>query len=117
MQWGQFIFSWFRGEGQRIYQSPNVEKMLSEESLQSLYNLGKYPREHNIQTNKFETEQVVAYTVLKPVLDNHGRTSMWNNTIIIRYDDIFSDYLAKVLPFFVPPTTEPLKKLKPIEVT
>ena len=107
----------------RVLQTNHVERLLHEESLHELYKLGKYLTKPRDYINKFDTEQVVAYSHVEPIYDQqHGRKTTWNHTILIRYidiipyDKIFSDFLQKVKPHFIPPLNKSPERLEPLHI-
>lgn len=53
--------------------------------------LGKHVTEYTEHTNRFDTEKAVAYSFIYPIVDEEGRRSMWNHTIIIKFDDVLED--------------------------
>jgi len=114
---GQFLYGWFNGEGTRIKQSGPVDQMLSEKSLSFLFLLGKNESADGLHINKFEREQVVAYSHLTTDYDDNGRRVRRNHTILYHYDDVFRLYSEGILQHFVDSSDKfPSVPLKPLEV-
>lgn len=114
---GQFIYGWFDGEGLRLMQSGNIDRMLGEKSLATLFLLAKNESEDGPYINKFEREEVVAYSHLTTDYDDSGRKVRRNHTILCTYDDVFRDYLKMVTPHFADISNKiPDLPLKPLEV-
>jgi len=116
MQWAHFLFGHFDGYGMCVIQSRNVDLMLSEQSVQYLHELGKHHQKQEVIKTKFPMEEVIAYSFLKPTTDEHGRASMLNYTVLVRYDDVFTDYEQKVKLHCAAHFDEPPKKLEPLQI-
>ena len=122
MQAEHFIYATFNHYGIRIIQSSKVDLLLTEESLQYLFELGKHATEHAEVINDFRGEQVVAYSYLNPEQDELGRRTVWNHTILIRYEDIipydklFQSYQKTVQPHYIKQMEKPPHKLEPLKI-
>jgi hypothetical protein len=91
MQCDHFIFGKV-GNIMRIFESKEAEKIISAANFRYLMDLGdpkfKQPLNTPIVT-LFETEKIVAYTVLQESPDTNGRTIPINHTVLINYNDLF----------------------------
>jgi hypothetical protein len=117
MTFSQFLYGWFNGEGIRLTQQGNVDKMLCEQSLSQLFLLGKNESQDGLYINKFEREQVVAYSHLTTDYDDSGRRVRRNHTMLVSYDDVFRVYSERLLSHFVDDCDKFPAPLKPLEVT
>ncbi len=114
---GQFIYGWFEDEGLRLLEAGNIDKMLGEKNLSTLFLLGRDQLEDGSYINKFEREQVVAYSHLTTDYDDNGRKVRRNHTFLFHYDDVFREFLKTVEPRFVDSSDKlPAFPLKPLEV-
>ena len=122
MQAEHFIYASFNRQGIRVIQSAHVDKWLTEENLQYLFELGKHATEQTELINDFRTEQVVAYSYLNPMMDELGRRTVWNHTILVKYEDIipydtlFQTFMLAVKPHFITQLDAPPKTLSPIKI-
>jgi hypothetical protein len=98
----QFVFGQFNGKTQKMYSSPNLESMLRSISISRLMQLGKYAKKYTEYINTLDTERVVAYTFIYPVVED-GRRSTWNHTIVVKFDDVFEELKHIVQKHHVPP--------------
>jgi len=113
-----FIYALYNGYGIRLSQSPNVDKMLKEQSLRQIYDLAHNLKEEKIQYLWFPDEQVITASFLKPVTDEHSRKGSYNHTILLTINDYFelsppSLFLEK---YFIKNQDAPPNTLKPLEV-
>lgn len=94
MQIGQFKYGMINGTIERK-QTPNVDKLLSEESLRLLYDLDRHKEKIHEATYIYtwDRENAITKTTIKPVSDKDGRQDLLNHTIIIKFDDILKDIL------------------------
>lgn len=113
-----FIHALFNGYGIRLKQTSKVDKMLSEQNLRRLYELGNRIRKEQIKYLYFPDEQVISASFLKPVQDEHGRRGSYNHTILVPLNDYFS--IAPPADMFADSFIKDLKAppdtLKPLEV-
>lgn len=96
MQVGQFVSGMVNGSIKRK-QTPNVDKMLLEETLKFLYDIGRNTREVNepyAVTYIWKQENAITNTTIKPARDKDGRKDLLNSTVIIKFDDILADVLT-----------------------
>ena len=69
------------------WQTPNVDKLLREESLQFLLNLGRIGKpKFGTFIYTWEDETAITKTVLEPAQDLHGRSDLLNRTVIAKFN-------------------------------
>ena len=86
MQSGQFIIGMVNGIIE-AYQSIGVEKLLPEENLRFLYDLGKYNSEGKF-IYQWASSNAISKTVLIQKSDGEGRKGTINHTVIIKFDSL-----------------------------
>lgn len=99
MQAEQILYG-LKGNSVKLEYTANVEKWLREKSIHKILDLGKHQRGETTLIHKFASEEVVAYTHLKPVTDNTGREIITNHTVLFKYDSFFSDALNFIESYF-----------------
>ena len=106
------------GNSLRIMESKDAERLLSEKNFLYLRDIGKtmQPANGDPIVNTFETEQIVSYTFLEQKEDDHGRTSIWNHTILIKYRDAFFSLIPELTPFVIHSLENHKNPMPPLEV-
>jgi len=117
MEIGHFIDGMINGTIERR-QSPNVDNLLSEDTLQKLYDMKKL----GDFTYIWKQESAITRSIIQKARDSDGRSYRLNDTIIIKFNGdelnfILSntDLLKRIEPFFIakngkiPRTLEPIK--------
>ena len=91
---GQFLFGMMDGSIERK-QTPNVDKLLSEDSLKFLYRLGRDTDgcQQSTYVYIWDKEKAITKTTITPTSDNDGRKDLLNRTIIIKFDNPLQDIL------------------------
>lgn len=108
----QFIHGTFKGTGYRLIKSPDVDKWISEKSLQYLLRLDGMEPAQTLLPNG-----VIAITYFDTVMDEMRRAGHWNHTILLWAWDYFKLHPPDLfMPHFMKPTEDPPKTLKPIKI-
>jgi len=86
MQIGKFVYGMVNGTIER-WQTSNVDKLLREESLRFLYDLGRSgPKTLGTFVYTWEDENAISKTFLESARDVNGRSDMLNRTVIIKFN-------------------------------
>lgn len=100
-----FIYASFNGVGYRTVKTDGVDKLLTQEMLTELKELDEdsvtwfYPR-------------CLALTRVHHTVDEYGRKTMWNHTILVSPLNIHALFLDQ----FIKPETKQIPTLSPLKV-
>ena len=86
MEIGTFVYGMVSNTIEK-WQTPNVDKLLCEKSLQFLYDLGrKGSKTFGTFIYTWEEENAISKTVLESTQDLNGREDLVNRTVIIKFN-------------------------------
>jgi len=86
-----FVYALTNGSsGYQFVKSPKAEKLLSEENFLKLLHIGDNITQACTIPQWFPTEDILTFSHIIPVSDEHGRKGVWNHTIMIRFYDFYN---------------------------
>lgn len=111
----RFIYAAFNGVGWRFIKTPRIIEWLSEKSLEHLMRQGT--TKETVTQTLLENGKI-AYSYLRPIIDELHRASMYNYTIILKTEDLLKLLNAEnfIEKFLIKNMARPPEKLEPIQI-